>query len=76
MHCHEAKAVVDGLQVENGDTLSSVFVDLLSPLGQEVGAAYDVKVVPNVLLFDKNGAVVKRYSGPPNAKEVKRLMES
>lgn len=58
-----------------GDTLNSIFIDLLSSLGKQVSAEFDIQLVPTVLLFDGNGLLIQRYSGTPSAKELKKLME-
>ncbi|HFC12728.1 MAG TPA: thioredoxin [Anaerolineae bacterium] len=58
-----------------GDTLNTIFVDLLSPIGRKVSTEFNVQVVPTVLLFDGNGTLLHRTNGAPNKKELKKLME-
>lgn len=63
MGCLAAKPVVDGLEDELGDRVIFLRADLLSALGEQLGARYDVTATPTFLVFDRHGKLVGKGVG-------------
>lgn len=65
-----AKPIVDGLQEQLNDSVEVVHLNLLSAVGREAARRYGIKIVPATLVFDRQGQLVERQMGIPNAERL------
>ena len=63
MACLAAKPVVDGLEDEIGDRAIFLRANLLSDVGEALGARYDVAASPTFLAFDAHGRLALKSIG-------------
>jgi hypothetical protein len=66
-----AKPIVDGLEADLHGRAEVLRIDFLSGVGRAAARAYGVNIVPMMLLFDREGRVVLRDAGLPDAGAIK-----
>jgi len=64
-----AKPIVDGLEKDLEGTGRVIRLNLLSDIGRQAAARYDVRSLPTTLLFDGDGNLVHRQTGLPDRDE-------
>ena len=73
MACLRAKPVVDELERDVGDRAIILRVDLLSDVGEALGARFEVHASPTFLVFDARGRLVQKQGGKVPAARVRAL---
>jgi thioredoxin-related protein len=61
---------VDGLEKELTGTAEVIRLDATGQLGLQIARRYNVSGLPTLLVFDGNGDLVYRQSGPPSKSKV------
>jgi thioredoxin-related protein len=64
-----AKPIVDGLERDLNGNGKVLRLNLLSEIGKQAAARYDVRSLPTTLLFDGEGTLVHRQTGLPDRDE-------
>jgi thioredoxin-related protein len=65
---------VDGIEREFQDRIIVLHIDVLDPLGKEVGRRFGFKYTPTFILFDPEGKELLRTVGAINPAEVRRAL--
>jgi thioredoxin-related protein len=62
---------VDGIEREFEGRLTVLHIDVLDPVGKEIGRHYGFKYTPTFILFDSEGEELWRTVGSINPTEVR-----
>ncbi len=68
--CLVAKPIVDGLERELAGRADVIRLDATGGLGSQMARRFSVSGLPTLLVFDGQGSVVYRQSGPPSKERV------
>ncbi len=70
MSCFAANPIVNGIEKDLKSKAKVVRLNMLSALGREVAARYDVRSVPTVIVLDGANGVVYRHAGLPDRRAI------
>jgi len=70
----KATSIVDGIQRQASGDVETVHLNLLSTVGQEVGAAYGIKIIPATIMFDREGRLLYRRNGFPEMERIQQIV--
>lgn len=77
MACLGLKPIVDGLERELGSVARFVRLDFSTPAGREAGRAFEVDLVPAILVFGGDGSLrYKAYGLQADWKRVRAEVRS
>jgi len=65
---------VDGLEVEFGEKLLVLRVDILSAPGQELSRIFSSRVTPTFIMFDAEGGEIWRQFGSIDSDKVRAFL--
>jgi len=68
--CLVAKPIVDGLERELSGRAAVIRLDATGGLGSQLASRYGVGGLPTLLVFDGQGELIYRQSGPPSRDKV------
>jgi thiol-disulfide isomerase/thioredoxin len=74
--CLVAKPIVDGLERELAGRADVIRLDATGDLGSEMARRFSVSGLPTLLVFDGQGIVVYRQSGPPSREKVLEAVQA
>jgi thioredoxin-related protein len=66
---------VNGIEREFKGRLTVIHVDILDPVGKEVGRHFDFKYTPTFILFNSEGKELWRTMGAINPADVRRSLD-
>ena len=61
---------MDGLERDLADRAEVIRLDTTGPLGLQIARRYSVSGLPTLLVFDGDGNVIHRESGPPSKSRI------
>ena len=70
MPCLATKPIVNGIENDLKGKADVVRLNMLSRLGREIAARYEVKGAPTTVVLNNAGDVVYQHAGMPNRKTV------
>jgi len=65
---------VDGIEQEFEGRLSVIHIDVLDPVGKQVGRHFEFKYTPTFILFDSEGEELWRTVGAINPDDVRQSL--
>ena len=68
--CLLAKPIVDGLERELDGQATVIRLDTNDQLGLQIAHRYGVRGLPTLLVFDGDGELIHRESGPPSKNRI------
>ncbi|MBI5928833.1 MAG: thioredoxin family protein [Chloroflexi bacterium] len=69
--CTMMKPVVDGLEKDLQGEATVLRIDFLSEVGRSTARQFGVKIIPTILVFDPNGQIIFRQTGPFDTEMIK-----
>jgi len=66
---------VDGIEREFEDRLLVIHIDVLDPVGKEVGKHFNFKYTPTFILFNSDGEELWRTIGAIDPSEVRQSLD-
>ena len=68
--CLLAKPIVDGLERDLEGKAAVIRLDTNGQLGLQIARRYGVSGLPTLLVFDGDGELIHRESGPPSKSRI------